>query len=322
MMTGTGSPASGVALSVIRRKRREAVPAPRRDAVQAPAAAKPADLRFAELGSFLAARRAEVTPEQVGLPGGGSRRLSGLRREEVAMLAGIGASWYAWIEQGRAKNVSPEILAAIAGVLRLDEAQCLYVMRLAGYTAPRRPRAGVEDDDLLGAEIVDGFLPGPAYFLDRYWDITAANTAAERLLGVEGGQANYLEMLFLDQGARSRFPLWERDAADAVARFRTQSGEFLGDPRLASLVGRLRERSPFFADLWDQHRISDGSGITQVVRHPGLGQVSLDQVCLDLSCRPGRQLILLRPHSGGDAERIGNWIREVSPAYTVSTVPA
>ncbi|MFI8518800.1 helix-turn-helix transcriptional regulator [Streptomyces sp. NPDC085481] len=310
-MTGSGSPALGVALSA--RGPATAVAKP---------AVRTADLKFAELGDFLAARRAEVTPEQVGLPGGGSRRLSGLRREEVAMLAGIGASWYAWIEQGRAKNVSPEILAAVAHVLRLDEAQCLYVMRLAGYAAPRRPRVPAEGDQRLNAQIVDGFLPNPAYFVDRYGDIVAANRTAVRLLGIEGPHPNYLEMLFLDPRARTRFPCWERDAAEAVARFRTQSSEFLGDPRLAALTGYLCECSPAFAGLWAQHQISDGSSYEQVLRHPELGQLSLTQVGLDLAVRPGLQLILLSPRADATADRLAVWARESPRAFDVVGVPA
>ncbi|MFD5108020.1 helix-turn-helix domain-containing protein [Streptomyces cinereoruber] len=303
-VTGSGSPALGVALSA-----------------RTPAA-RPADLKFAELGDFLMARRAEVTPEQVGLPGGGSRRLTGLRREEVAMLAGIGASWYAWIEQGRAKNVSPEILAAIAHVLRLDEAQCLYVMRLAGHAAPRRPRVPGEGERRLDARIVDGFLPNPAFFLDRYGDVVAANRSAVRLLGVEGARPNYLEMLFLDTRARARFPCWERDAAEAVAQFRTQCGEFLGDPRLAALIDYLCEHSPAFAALWAEHRVSSGSSYEQVVRHHGLGQLSLTRVGLELPVRPGVQLILLSPQDGSTAARLAAWDREESRAAEVVAVPA
>ncbi|GAB2715096.1 helix-turn-helix transcriptional regulator [Streptomyces bullii] len=307
---------------MIDRERRDADATTRQRTASALAATKPADLKFAELGSFLAARRAEVTPEQVGLPGGGSRRLTGLRREEVAMLAGIGASWYAWIEQGRAKNVSPEILGAIAHVLQLDEAQCLYVMRLAGYAAPRRPRAAAESDQRLHRSIVAGYLPNPAYFIDRYWDITAANSTAVRLLGIDEPHPNYLEMLFLDRRARDRFPMWERDAAEAVARFRSQSGEFLGDPRLAALVGYLRECSPVFADLWERHRISDGSSTSQVLRHPELGQVAFTQVGLDLAVRPGMQLVLLSPQSGGTADRIAHWAREAEPALAAAGLRA
>lgn len=313
-MAGIDSPsqAPGAVWSVVDGGRRKAGPVSRQRFASTGAAVKPADLKFAELGDFLAARRAEVTPEQVGLPGGGSRRLTGLRREEVAMLAGVGASWYAWIEQGRAKNVSPEILAAIAHVLRLDEAQCLYAMRLAGYAAPRRPRLPTEEDRRLSAVIVERHLPNPAYFIDRYWDIVAANSSAVRLLGIEGARPNYLELLFLAQGVRERFPCWESDAAQAVARFRAQSGEFLGDPRLAALIGHLREGSQVFAELWDRHQISDGSSSEQVLCHPGLGRVALTRLDFDLAARPGLQLVLLNSSPGESADRLAAWAGEDS----------
>ncbi|MFF3495290.1 helix-turn-helix domain-containing protein [Streptomyces sp. NPDC002795] len=284
--------------------------------------ARPSSLKFAELGSFLAARRAEVTPEQVGLPGGGSRRLTGLRREEVAMLAGIGASWYAWIEQGRAKNVSLEILEAIAHVLRLNEVECLHMMRLAGYAVPRRPQNPADGDRRLAARVVDSFLPKPAYFMDRYWDVLAANSTAMRLLGLDGTNHNYLETLFLDPRARDRFADWERVADEAVARFRTRSGDFLGDPRLAALTQDLCESSPAFAELWERHRFGDGAHVKQDVSHPDLGQVCLSQICLDFAARPGLQLILLDPQSGAVADRVARWAREVPLSGTPVRVSA
>ncbi|MEV1026088.1 helix-turn-helix transcriptional regulator [Streptomyces sp. NPDC050264] len=321
-MTVTGSPAARVALLMRDMGRREAEGGSRQKATQNLVPARPSSLKFAELGSFLAARRAEVTPEQVGLPGGGSRRLTGLRREEVAMLAGIGASWYAWIEQGRAKNVSLEILEAIAHVLRLNEVECLHMMRLAGYAVPRRPRNPVDDDRRLAMRVVDSFLPKPAYFVDRYWDVLAANSTAMRLLGFEGANHNYLETLFLDPRSRDRFADWDRVADEAVARFRTQSGEFLGDPRLAALTQHLRECSPVFAELWERHRFGDGTHVTQELRHPDLGQVCLSQLCLDFAARPGLQLILLDPQSGAVADRIARWARGVPLSSAPVPVPA
>ncbi|MCB5180965.1 helix-turn-helix transcriptional regulator [Streptomyces antimicrobicus] len=256
------------------------------------------DPKLAELGNFLAERRAEVTPQQVGLPRGAARRVPGLRREEVAMLAGIGASWYAWIEQGRAKNVSPEILGAIAQVLRLDEAQRLYAMRLAGYAPAGRPQACPDDDLPLLLQIVDGFLPSPAYVLNPYWDVTVANATATRLLGLTGERPNYLETLFLDPAAPERLPHWEQEAAAAVAAFRVQSGDLLADARLAGLVGALSERSALFASLWARHLVADSGGATQLVRHPELGELEFTRVSMCLSGRPGMQVILLSPQFG------------------------
>ncbi|MFJ3927310.1 helix-turn-helix domain-containing protein [Streptomyces sp. NPDC090022] len=264
------------------------------------------DPKLAELGNFLAERRAEVTPQQVGLPGGAARRVPGLRREEVAMLAGIGASWYAWIEQGRAKNVSPEILASIAQVLRLDEAQRLYAMRLAGYATAGRPRGCADDDLPLLLRIVDGFLPSPAYVLDHYWDVSAANATATRLLGLSGERPNYLRTLFLDPAAHERLPRWEQEAAAAVAAFRVQSGDLLADTRLAALVSELTGRSPVFAALWARHRVADSGGRSQLVRHPELGELEFTRVSLCVTGRPGVQVILLSPQYG-TAELTEQW---------------
>jgi transcriptional regulator with XRE-family HTH domain len=285
-------------------------------------AAKVADLKFTELGNFLAARRAEVTPQQVGLPSSGPRRLTGLRREEVAMLAGIGASWYTWIEQGRAKNVSPNVLTAIADVLELDETQRQYVMRLAGYAAPTRPSLPLAGDRELGLSVVDWFLPNPAYSLDCYWDIVAANPTAVRLLGLEGRQANYLEMLFTDPRAADRFPRWEQDAAYAVACFRAQSAELLGDPRLDALIAGLRDKSTVFAELWDRHDVSDGHGTIQVLNHPELGRLPLIRLALDVTSRPGLQLILLRPQSSRAADSINRWADAETPTAEGVTTDA
>jgi transcriptional regulator with XRE-family HTH domain len=271
-------------------------------------AATPEDLKFAELGSFLASRRAEVTPEQVGLPGGGIRRAPGLRREEVAMLAGVGASWYAWIEQGRARNVSAEILAAIADVLTLSGTQRQYVMRMAGYSPPDALDGLGDENPRFLMQVLDDYLPNPAYCLNRYWDMVAANSSARRLLGVgDSPSANYLELLFTRPGADRRFPAWELEAAEAVTRFRTQAGEFLGDRRLDALIQGLCERSPLFAELWDRHRIADLPCSNQVICHPELGEVPFTRVALDFVCHTGLQLILLSPQSSTAAAKIARW---------------
>ncbi|MEV4344558.1 helix-turn-helix transcriptional regulator [Actinoplanes sp. NPDC049596] len=270
------------------------------------------EVKFTELGSFLAARRAEVTPAEVGLPSSGSRRLSGLRREEVAMLAGVGVSWYAWIEQGRAKNVSPGILTSIADVLRLGSAQRRYMMRLAGYAPPAERRSPPAHD--FGRCFVDGFLPNPAYFMDCYWNVVAANTTAARLLGLDVTRTNYLTLLFGDPEVARRFPHWEKDAADAVARLRSQSVELLGDAALENRVAALREMSPTFARLWDRHHLTDELSTVQTVRHPELGQESFERLTLEVAARPGYQLVLLRPRTDRAAAGLRRWAAEGSSA--------
>jgi len=267
-------------------------------------------VRFTELGAFLAARRAEVTPAEVGLSTSGSRRLRGLRREEVAMLAGVGVSWYAWIEQGRAKNVSPGILTSIANVLRLSPAQRRYMMRLAGYAAPAERRPPPAGDRDFGQCFLDGFLPNPGYFMDCYWNIVAANTTAVRLFGIEVARTNYLTLLFGDPDVARRFPQWEKDAADAVARLRLQSVELLGDAALERTVAALHERSPTFAALWDRHHLTDDLSTVQTIGHPELGQESFERLALEVAGRPGYQLVLLRPRTDRASARLNRWAGE------------
>ncbi|MFF4854656.1 helix-turn-helix transcriptional regulator [Streptomyces rubiginosohelvolus] len=250
------------------------------------------DSRAVELGQFLAARRAGVRPEQVGLPAG-TRRRPGLRREEVAMLAGVGASWYQWIEQGRAKNVSREILEAISGVLCLDPVEHGYVMRLAGMAeGPTIARRG---DFPLIAEITDAYLPLPAYAVDAYWNVIAANTAAVRLFGERLRGGNYLQLLFTDPDVRDLFTDWETDASDAVARFRAHSGGLVDSGCLDEFIGELRQSSGVFDALWGAHDVSDGSCALQDMKHPELGRARFQRVSLNFTCAGGYRLVLLHP---------------------------
>lgn len=223
------------------------------------------------------------------------------------MLAGIGASWYTWIEQGRAKNVSPNILAAIADALCLNEGQRQYMMRLAGYATPS-PRLSPENHRELSTSAVNGFLPNPAYVLDCYWDIDVANSTAVRLLGIEGQWTNYLDLLFNHPQAANRFPHWEQEAANAVAHFRAESAEMLGDARLDALITRLRDTSPVFAKLWDRYHVNDEPPIVQVLNHPELGELPLTRLSLDVTSRSGLKLVLLRPRSADAADRINRWV--------------
>ncbi|WP_181793541.1 helix-turn-helix transcriptional regulator [Streptomyces sp. WELS2] len=250
------------------------------------------DLKAIELGRFLSARRAQINPEQVGLPVG-TRRRPGLRREEVAMLAGVGASWYQWIEQGRAKNVSREVLEAISCVLKLDTIEHRYMMSLAGVVGPER--AEPQHDGLLIHQVVEGYQPNPAYVLDRYWNVVAANASALRLLGAHLTEGNYLRLLFTDPSFRELYIDWEQGAADEIARFRAHTGNRLGEQELTSLIEELRAESGTFARLWETRDVSDGSCTVQEMSHGELGQVSFSRITLDFTCHGGYRLVLLTP---------------------------
>ncbi|MFB7929017.1 MULTISPECIES: helix-turn-helix transcriptional regulator [Streptomyces] len=265
-----------------------------------------------ELGRFLMARRAEVSPNQVGLPDAGKRRTPGLRREEVALLAGVGVSWYTWIEQGRAENVSGEVLDSIARVLRLSENQRLYLRQLAGVQAvPLLPDAPPEAEAMR--PFVENWWPNPAYIADHAWNVVVANAAAESLLGMvdeHPGDArlgrrrpyNILREFFTNDRARSAYPLWDKIAPTVVARFRSQAALHIEDAAIPALVAELRVASPLFAQLWDRHEVLEDSCGPEVLTHPAVGDLHFTRATLDFTRRIALRMTVFLPAPGTGTE--------------------
>ncbi len=249
-----------------------------------------------ELGRFLAVRRGQLAPEAVGLRSGGRRRTPGLRREEVAMLSGVGLSWYTWIEQGRAKNVSAEILGAIADTLLLDDAQRAYVMELAGK--PAAAPSPLPEDLPVAQSVVEHWQPNPAYVLDPLWNIVSANESARRLLHLAPGTSNYLEHFFCSPAVRATHLEWERQAAATVARFRVQSGPAAENAELHALVERVKARAPEFERLWEDFVLREDSCDVQNLVHPHLGDLAFTRTTLAFTCQSGLTLNLLMPALG------------------------
>ncbi|SDP79403.1 Helix-turn-helix domain-containing protein [Actinopolyspora xinjiangensis] len=277
-----------------------------------------------ELGRFLSARRAELTPAEVGLPDVGRRRTPGLRREEVATLAGVGASWYTWIEQGRAENVSPEILRALARALRLDEVELRYMTGLASVPTGGEVGDSEGPDLSLMPQIVENWLPQPAYVLDRYWNVLVANAVAHPLLGTpEGEGTNYLETLLTDTAARQMRPDWERDVESAVARFRADTWSLSADPGFVALIDRLRTVSTHFARLWDQYQVADDSCYQESLYHRDVGDMRFTRVVMDFTCGYGLKLVLLTPVVGsGTREAVERWYELLSVENVLPAVSA
>ncbi|MEU3602736.1 helix-turn-helix transcriptional regulator [Streptomyces sp. NPDC006798] len=254
--------------------------------------------RRTELRDFLRSRRARVSPQEVGLPGGGLRRTPGLRREEVATLAGIGVSWYTWLEQGREITVSGSVVESVSRVLRLDATERAYFYRLAGLHPPA-PAA----DDGPGpgpelARLLDAWPRNPAYVLDRQWNYLLINEAARILFGVAAGR-NCLETFFTDPRYRGSFSEWEKLAPQVVAGFRAATAAAPDDPGLAAIRHGLAARSPEFARMWDTHDVlADFSG-TKTVTHPVAGEIVFDHVILHPA---GRQDLRVIVHLPRDAE--------------------
>jgi transcriptional regulator with XRE-family HTH domain len=269
-----------------------------------------------ELGKFLAARRSQLVPEAVGLRGGDRRRTPGLRREEVALLAGVGLSWYTWIEQGRAKNVSAEILDAIADVLRLDEGQRAYMMELAGkaQAAPVPTPPPDPGSYPTAEEVVAHWMPNPAFVLDRHWNVVSANRSAQLLLDLAPGVTNYLVAFFCTPSARRTYTDWDRQAASAVARFRAQLAAAATSPESEALIAKVGADSPEFKRLWEEYVVGEDSCTTQTLRPPHAGDLCFTRTTLAFTCSSGLSLNLLIPVPGtGTQERLGGLVDGAPP---------
>ena len=256
------------------------------------------DLQTEALGGFLRARRDLTRPEDVGMPPGPRRRVVGLRREEVAALAGISPDYYVRLEQGRGHRPSPQVLDAIAAALRLDGPARAHLHRLASATpAPRRRRTeevqpGIRD--LL--HNVDGSVS--AFVQGRFMDVLAANRLARALSPQFTEGTNVLEAAFLDPATRELYEDWEVVAREAVAGLRASAGARIDDPRLGELVDHLSERSPEFVRLWARHDVLPKTGGTRRLRHPLVGPMELRHEKLVVAGAGGQVLVIHHAEPG------------------------
>ena len=238
-------------------------------------------LRRAKLRHFLRTRRERISPEEVGLVNVERRRTPGLRREEVAALAGVGVSWYTWLEQGRHINVSEGIVHAISNALRLDSCERRYFFRLAGLNPPRRTDGERRDDVFPHMRaLVEGWSSSPAYLTDRYGRIELANASARSLFRLNASGDNCLENFFTDADTRAKYPDTERVARGLVADFRAQSARFPDDPEFGRIAERLGRTSPKFAELWGRHEVDDPYQNVRKFAHPRTGVMTFDRVLM------------------------------------------
>ncbi|GAA0421113.1 helix-turn-helix transcriptional regulator [Streptomyces luteireticuli] len=260
--------------------------------------------RCTELSEFLRSRRARLRPEDVGLtPFGGRRRVPGLRREELAQVAGVSVAYYTRLEQGRGQNVSDAVLDAIAGALRLTEAERSHLVKLArpaarsgrGAARPQRVRPAVRN-------LLDTMDNVPAYVLGRRMDILAWNPLAAALLGdfaaVPAARRNMAWMIFLDPASRELYAEWDRKAADIVALLRTHAGSYPDDPALASLIGELSMKSEEFRRLWAAHDVRDKCYGVKKFHHPVVGGLTLNCETLLLPQDPDQSVVTYHAEPG------------------------
>jgi transcriptional regulator with XRE-family HTH domain len=251
-----------------------------------------------ELADFVRAQRERLTPAAAGFAAGTRRRTPGLRREEVAQLSGISATWYTWIEQGRDVSVSPHALARLADGLRLGRAERAYLFELAGKRDPQRSESEGDEIPPSAFACVEA-IACPAYLLDRNWTARAWNKAAARLfvgwLDPSSDDRNLLRFVFLAPGARELICDWRERARRVVAEFRAQGSTYRDDPISSELVTALRRDSPDFARFWQEHGVLGREGGARSFDHPRDGFLRYEQVTFDLASQPELKLTMLVP---------------------------
>ena len=253
------------------------------------------------VGDFLRSRRELLGPADVGLPEAGRRRVPGLRREEVAMLAGISVDYYLRLEQGRDHHPSEQVLDSIARALQLDDDGSAYLLALgrpAVRSQHRRARSGSVSPSIQ--QLIDSWPMTAAYVQDRYLDTLAANPLAVALSPAHAPGMNALRTTFLDPEMREFYEDWDDVTASVVPYLRSIAGPDIDDPRLVELVGELSVRSERFRTLWARHDVRHKTSGTTRLRHPQVGAMQLSYEKLALPGTDGHMLVTY--HAVPDSE--------------------
>ncbi|MYS84635.1 helix-turn-helix transcriptional regulator [Embleya scabrispora] len=261
----------------------------------------------AELGAFLRSRRERITPDQVGLPVGRRRRTPGLRREEVAQLAGVGVTWYTWLEQGRPINASAQVIAGIARTLRLDAVELEHVKRLACIpsTATLRAENAVDADTRV---LLDDFATLPAVVMNGRYDVLAYNELYARvfpaMVACPRGRRNLIWELFTRPKCCNPFHEWLQECQGVVGVLRGTYARNIGDPVWDAFIDELVETSPEFAKAWAAHPISLTRSRVKFFRHLDVGVLHVRGIPTDLAASPGQRLTVYVPQDEETRERL------------------
>jgi transcriptional regulator with XRE-family HTH domain len=254
------------------------------------------------LGPYLRARRERITPEQAGIPRTGSRRVAGLRREEVALLAGISADYYLRLEQGRDRHPSPQVLQALARVLQLDDAGTRYLLGLADAQTTRSRRRPRREHVPAGIGKLVATLHLPAFVEGRYFDVLAANPLATALSPRLTAGQNRLRSVFLDPAEQALYPDGDDATARLVAGFRESVGTDTDDPRFVELVGELSLASDRFRQLWARHDVQSREGRPITLDHPLVGELRLNREKLAVDGGSGGLILAIyHPDAGSES---------------------
>jgi transcriptional regulator with XRE-family HTH domain len=263
-----------------------------------------------EIREFLATRRAKITPDQAGMPlYGGRRRVPGLRREEVAMLAGVSIDYYTRLEKGNVAGVSDEVLGAVARALQLDEAERAHLFDLARAARPRRPTAHQRGNRPAWASvqhILDSAATAAAFVRNGRLDLLAANALAQALYAPVYADpvrpANLARFCFLDPRSHDLYPDWDDVANTTAALLRTQAGRDPLDRGLSDLVAELTTHSPEFRTRWAAHDVQLHHAGVKRLRHPIAGLIEVAYTTMDLPAQPGLVLTFYTAEPGSSSE--------------------
>lgn len=275
-----------------------------------------------ELADFLRTRRARLRPSDAGLLNGTRRRTPGLRREEVALLANIGVTWYTRLEQGAPINVSPAVLASIADALQLTAHEREHLFLLAGHRTAEPTAAETEHVSEVMQRVLDALDPNPAIIRGRRYDVLAWNRAACAIFGdfskKDVWHRNTVWRIFMDPQARACMPRSHEAVSKVVAQFRAVAAKYLNDPSFQELIDALLAGSADFRRLWSQHDVRGTTDGLKHLYHPDLGELRLEYTTLTVPGYPDMHLVAYTTAKGSEEERklreLLERVREMAPA--------
>jgi transcriptional regulator with XRE-family HTH domain len=269
-----------------------------------------ADAQRAELKQFLRARRAAVAPAIAGLRATGRRRTPGLRREEVATLAGVSVTWYTWLEQGRDIQCSSDLLARLGRALRLSPSDTAYLFRLAGYPAPTA-NCAIDAINPRVQEVLDGFTAGPAFVLGPRMDVLAFNKFADAIFRFDAFKGpfaqNHIWRGFMDPERRNIYLDWEELLAKGVGALRAHYASRIGDKDFEKLIAALKSQSKEFVRMWEEHRTIPLNNVTVRMQPRGWGLLTFNSVRFGLPTLSDHIIFFLSPADKSTAAALSRW---------------
>lgn len=262
--------------------------------------------RYKELGDFLKTRRSKISPLQVGLPEGSRRRTPGLRREEVAALAGIGITWYTWLEQGREIQVSAQVLESLSRILMLDEEEARHLYTLAHQTSPKSIPPHQQIISPMLQRILDSLSFSPSMILDTRWNVVAWNKAATVALfdfgNISVADRNCIWLMFTNPNYKKIFDNWEQQAQGLIARFRAECGKYIEDPWVTEFVQKLKNESKEFDKWWSMHDVETEKEYYKVFNHPIAGKLTFEHTSFFVADNMNLKLFINSPAPDTDTE--------------------